>query len=127
MGFPRFEDINDSSTYDWQTLNLQPTPIVAGARDFTITQKEMRDDTQKLCGVWKQTERRIWDVEWFITRAELETLRGWWRRGGFWLYPDNENLSVRYKVVWDGDEFLPIFEKGGNYTVNATLIQTEAF
>ncbi len=125
MANPKFRNIHDATDeYTWTTLNLQPTPSVAAERDFAASDHEIRDGAGKLVDLWKSTERRMWRCEWICAEAQMLELQTWFQRGALILFPDSGE-ATNYNVVWQDAQFAPVWMRGGQYRIAATLMETQ--
>lgn len=125
MANPKFRNINDATDeYTWDTLNLQPDPPVASARDFQSYEQLPRDATAKVVDVWPESERRVWECTWICDETQMRELRKWFEYGAFILFPDAGEATT-YNVVWMQTDFQPKWLPGGKYELKATLQEVQ--
>lgn len=102
------------------------TTIHIGSDDLTTSLRRNRAGvTLERYGVpvamrtWKST--KVWNLNINIApQSYIEQLRDFYEAGTFWLLPDADSPSIKYKVIWSGS-FDPVYVKPGYYALQGVL------
>lgn len=125
MGYPAIQLITDTGS---TPTNL--TIIHVGSDDLSeALRRDRAGITHSRYGVpvasrtWKQA--KVWNLNInSASQSYMETLRTFFEAGSFYLYPDSENLTIKYTVYWMEDSFDPQYIAPNQYSLRATFKET---